>query len=248
MRKLTCNIGDRFSDWTVIDQTFVKNGHTYVKAKCKCGAEEELNLGDLIKERAHSCRHCAAQKRGHINEIHIGDKIKHWIVVDGPRIYHNTVQFKVQCDCGQGSRWIQCNELLNSNKCFSCQKCAHNNDQNILMQNQFGKIKRSAIARNITFTVSKKYLQELWDKQNHICSITGDNIINIRKASLDRIDSTKGYEEGNVQWVTYRANVSKHTMSMDELYDFCRKVLNHANQQPSISSTTDEGSETNSWN
>ena len=53
------------------------------------------------------------------------------------------------------------------------------------------------------------------------------------------------YSEGNVQWVTYRANVSKHTMSMNELYEFCKKVLNYANQQPSQPLTKLEGSETN---
>ena len=35
-------------------------------------------------------------------------------------------------------------------------------------------------------------------------------------------------------------------MNMSELYEFCRKVLNYANQQPSIGLTTNEGSETNS--
>ena len=35
-------------------------------------------------------------------------------------------------------------------------------------------------------------------------------------------------------------------MSMDQLYEFCRKVLNHANQQPSLDSNILEGSETNS--
>ena len=71
-------------------------------------------------------------------------------------------------------------------------------------------------------------------------------IPSIDEASLDRIDSSKGYIEGNVQWVTYQANVSKHTMTMEELYEFCRKVLNHANQQPSQPLTKLEGSETNS--
>ena len=55
----------------------------------------------------------------------------------------------------------------------------------------------------------------------------------INKSSLDRIDSNKPYIEGNVQWVTVQANRSKHTLSMQELYEFCQKVLNHANQQPS---------------
>jgi hypothetical protein len=69
--------------------------------------------------------------------------------------------------------------------------------------------------------------------------------INIEEASLDRIDSQGSYSEGNVQGVTYRANVSKHTMSMNELYEFCKKVLNYANQQPSQPLTKLEGSETN---
>lgn len=61
---------------------------------------------------------------------------------------------------------------------------------------------------------------------------------------MDRINSDIGYTEGNVQWTTYRANVSKHTMTMSELYEFCKKVLNHANQQPSAPLTKCEGSET----
>ena len=64
--------------------------------------------------------------------------------------------------------------------------------------------------------------------------------------SIDRIDSSKDYVEGNLQWTTYIANVSKHTMTMEQLYDFCKKVLNHANQQPSTPLTKCEGSETNS--
>lgn len=48
---------------------------------------------------------------------------------------------------------------------------------------------------------------------------------------------------GTTKWV--QANVSKHTMTMDELYQFCKDVLNHANQQPSQPLTKLEGSETN---
>lgn len=35
-------------------------------------------------------------------------------------------------------------------------------------------------------------------------------------------------------------------MSMNELIEFCKKVINHANQQPSQPLTKLEGSETNS--
>ena len=100
--------------------------------------------------------------------------------------------------------------------------------------------------RDIKFDVSLEYLSNLFEEQKHICAITGDYIESINDASLDRIDSAGGYTVGNVQWTTYQANVSKHVMSMDELYKFCKKVLDYANQQPSQQLTELEGSETNS--
>lgn len=245
MKKLTCKIGDKFGDWTVISETFSKNGHTYVNAKCKCEKEQSLCLSDLVHNRAHSCKSCSAQARGHMSELHIGDKIKNWTIINGPRIYNSTVQFQVQCKCGS-IRWIQPNELLNPNKCISCIHCHHGDTPKILMKTQYERIKRSALKRGLSFNVSIEYLNNLWSTQECKCAITGHLISHIRKASLDRIDSSIGYEEGNVQWVTYRANISKHTMTMNELYQFCKDVLNHANQQPSTSLTTCEGSETNS--
>ena len=102
-----------------------------------------------------------------------------------------------------------------------------------LRQGKFGKIQRNAKARHIEFNLTKEYLNNLFIKQNGICAITGDKLIDINKASLDRIDSSKPYIENNVQWVTAQANKCKHLLTMQELYEFCKKVLNHANQQPS---------------
>ena len=114
-----------------------------------------------------------------------------------------------------------------------------------LTKTEYTRLKRSAEKRAYVFEVSIEYLWNLFQEQKQICAITGDYIPNIEEASLDRIDSSKGYIEGNVQWVTYQANLSKHVMTMEQLYEFCRKVLNHANQQPSQRLTTLEGSETN---
>jgi len=96
----------------------------------------------------------------------------------------------------------------------------------------------------IVVTITPEYLKEIYEKQNHRCAITGDYLPDIRKASVDRIDSTKPYEKGNIQIVTKQANISKHIMTMKQLYEFCKKVLNHANQQPSRPLTKLEGSET----
>ena len=254
MKKSTCKLGDQFGDWSIIDETtFTKGGHTYVKAQCKCGKIEDKCLSDLRNGRSKSCRSCAAQSRS--RQIKIGDKYKHWTVINGPQTTeHQCVVWECQCDCGN-TRWIQGNELTNPNKCFQCAKCAakergaiqaeRNGKVGELTLTRYTKLQRSAETRNISFNVSMEYLWNLFEYQNHTCAITGDYISSITEASLDRIDSNGNYEEGNVQWVTYQANVSKHTMNMNELYEFCKKVLNHANQQPSQPLTKLEGSETN---
>lgn len=255
MNKLSCEIGQVFGYWTVIDNTpIIKRGHTYVKVKCQCRKEQEVCLSDLTSGRATGCRSCKARERS--RQINIGDKYKHWTVIDGPETNcFNCIIWKCQCDCGN-VRWIQGNELTNPNKCFKCQQCAaikrgykqtkENGRIGDLTLTRYTKLKKSAERRGISFEVSIKFLWNLFISQRQICAITGDYMQSINEASLDRIDSTKNYTEDNVQWVTYQANVSKHTMSMEALYEFCKKVLNHANQQPSTPLTKCEGSETNS--
>ena len=68
-----------------------------------------------------------------------------------------------------------------------------------LNKTRYTKLKRSAEKRNIEFSVSLEYLWNLFKSQDQICVITGDYINSIDDASLDRIDSTKGYVEGNIQ-------------------------------------------------
>jgi hypothetical protein len=103
------------------------------------------------------------------------------------------------------------------------------------------KFERGARNRNIIFDVSVEYLSECFKNQNGICALTGEKLtLPITNkdfktanynASIDRIDSSKGYIEGNIQWVTKMANVIKLDYTMEELIDFCYKVVNH-NKRP----------------
>lgn len=60
-----------------------------------------------------------------------------------------------------------------------------------------------------------EYLKGVWDYQNGYCAISGLKMeMDITrespsKASLDRIDSSKGYVSGNVQWVCLFVNYAK---------------------------------------
>lgn len=167
----------------------------------------------------------------------------------------NKAYYRVRCDCGKETLMLPI-YILDPNKYFQCKECSckeamHNTKLKNgmcgeLTLTEHTRLRRSAEKRGYAFEVSIKYLWDLFIKQNRVCAITGDIIENFEEASLDRIDSAKGYIEGNVQWVTRQANLSKHIMTMEELYEFCKKVLNHANQQPSTPLTKCEGSETNS--
>ena len=82
------------------------------------------------------------------------------------------------------------------------------------------------------------YLKDLWDKQNGICPFTGlelilplgtgKTFINSlpNNASLDRIDNSKGYIEGNVRFISYMANLGRQSFSDDQLINFCQAVSN----------------------
>lgn len=100
----------------------------------------------------------------------------------------------------------------------------------ILSETYFYRIKNSAKKRNILFTLSKEYLQNLFDKQNFKCKISNLDIYFANKtiekniASLDRIDSSKPYVEGNVQWVHYKINLMKYNFSQDYFIKLCKLV------------------------
>ena len=249
------HIGDKFGKLTIISEdTIVKYRQLHVKVRCDCGNEYYTSLSEIKNGRRLTCSRCRAISRR--LPIHVGDKFGEWTVISEPikEVFKNGIAYLCKCSCGNTS-YCTAHDLV-SGETIRCLKCSRRISTEKIMEqngkvgelniNKYNKIKRTASSRNIEFNVSIEYLWNLFLKQERKCAITGDYIDSFRKASLDRIDSSKGYIEDNVQWVTYRANVSKHTMSMEELYEFCRKVLNHANQQPSTPLTKCEGSETNS--
>jgi hypothetical protein len=84
--------------------------------------------------------------------------------------------------------------------------------------------------------LSLQYLKNLWEKQNGICPYTGYQIElpkntqdfnkkgSPKKASLDRIDSSKGYVEGNVEFVCLAANWAKNGFTKEQMLDFFQNI------------------------
>jgi hypothetical protein len=96
-------------------------------------------------------------------------------------------------------------------------------------------IRKNSKHRQHEYNIDCKYLKQLWDKQNGICPFTNKKLIlrthsnnDITKspyqASLDRIDNSIGYVEGNVRFVALIYNYAKNTFSDQEVIDFCKTV------------------------
>jgi len=86
--------------------------------------------------------------------------------------------------------------------------------------------------RNIKFDIT---IEDMWEqavKQNKKCTLSGTDLIfclrTIDKiksnASLDRIDSSKGYTKDNIQWVTKKINMLKGVYSQTEFIKICKSV------------------------
>lgn len=96
----------------------------------------------------------------------------------------------------------------------------------------WGKIIDSAVLRNCGFDITIEYAWDLFIFQNKTCALSGLPISfpqtyldkKDSTASLDRIDSQKGYIVGNVQWVHKIINKMKTNLEQDVFIDFCLKV------------------------
>lgn len=99
--------------------------------------------------------------------------------------------------------------------------------------------KRSNPTREINITLEDLKVQ--WELQNGRCIYTKVILQHPRytteciatgvythdplyTASLDRIDSSKGYIKGNIQFVAIAANFAKQAMTHEQMLEFCRIV------------------------
>jgi hypothetical protein len=93
---------------------------------------------------------------------------------------------------------------------------------------------RNINKRNKEVDVTIDDLKEIWEYQNGICPYLGIKLIlssyskinknHIYSASLDRIDSSKGYVKGNIQWISRSINFMKNNMSDQEVKDIIKLI------------------------
>ncbi len=151
----------------------------------------------------------------------------------------NHTYWLFRCDCGEEIYRVPRNVV--NNKHPSCPSCLKGRGswawQGVgeFPQSHYRTIYHGAKAKNLEFSVSPEYLWDLFLVQNRRCVFTGWSLSftesynnkKSRTASLDRIDSSKGYVEGNVQWVHRDVNKLKKNMGDERFVELCLAVADH---------------------
>jgi len=140
-------------------------------------------------------------------------------------------RFYYKCICECNNTVIIRSDNFKTNKNNHC-GCGYFKGYGQISFSFFTKIKKNALCHGRIFDIDIKYLDSIFQKQNGKCAYTNIEITLPRTsresstttASLDRIDSSKGYIEGNVQWVHKRINIMKMELVEKDFIFWCNLV------------------------
>lgn len=206
------------------------------KCRCECGHYRNVRADHLLRGEQKTCgcganesrgprQNLSGKKIGHLRVIKFVSKFDSknsgWLCkcICGKEVYKETNHLKNNCSCGcqrnlagsKSPRWTGYEEI-------------HGRIWTVLMNN--------AKRRDIKFDLKIEDVWSLFLKQNRKCALSGVDIwfpktkreMSKSTASLDRIDSSKGYTIDNVQWVHKMVQVMKMAFDQTEFINMCQKI------------------------
>lgn len=226
----------KYGRWTIIEQ----NEDKYL-CICDCGKERLVKIDNLLNGRSKSCgclRKEIISKRK-LNDLS-GRTFGKWFVIR--RLENdkwNMTKYLCRCSCGTEKDVYA--KHLNSGDSNGCHACSIESGKNHSQWNGVGDISGAwwsthigACDRqrngNITpVKITKEFAWNLFLKQERKCALSGlsltiSNDHKINTASIDRIDSAKGYVEDNIQWVHKHVNIMKNRFEQEYFIEMCKLV------------------------
>lgn len=161
-------------------------------------------------------------------------------------------RWKCKCDCGNIVIVMGYRLRSGGTKSCGCWKREFNRNRNNKQHPSWtgigeipgtiiGRIKDSSKKRGIRFNVSSQYIYNLFLKQKSKCAMSGIPLafdtrsgFGDGNASLDRIDSSKGYVKNNLQWLHKDINIMKRHHSEKYFLELCQKITEYARNTKKI--------------
>jgi len=208
---------------------------TYIRACTNCG-KERICKPEKIKDPTWDglCHRCSGAKLLR-EEFPIGTSIGDWVVEGYAFNRHNLIS--VRCSCGNTSELSSATaKSSRSKRCTSCsyKKISEDKSCGKVHQTYWLQIKNAAIRRGISFAITMEDMWTQYQEQIGKCAFTGlditltnSNNFRLQTASLDRIDSTKGYTVDNIQWVHKDANKMKMDLPQEKFFSIIKQIYEH---------------------
>jgi hypothetical protein len=154
-----------------------------------------------------------------------------------------------KCECQSCKKIIEISggslKYNHSNRSCGCQPIIRKDQESVgeLKWRYLNALKHGCKrkSRELEFAITLEYAWGLFLKQDRKCALSGVEISvrssasrKIRQrqtASLDRIDSSKGYIEGNVQWVHKDINGMKNNLSDCQFIAWCKKIAEFSKEK-----------------
>lgn len=173
----------------------------------------------------------------------VGERFGKWLVLEDVPILIKKGHWGVLCKCECGTERLVRIWSLRSGRSNGCECVAINKNKSRviaignLSKTLYSRFQKAAYKRNIEWNVSMEYLWDIFTEQSGKCALSKIEIVlntslcrkkgmsNIT-ASLDRIDSSKGYIKGNVQWVHKDVNKMKQDLNETYFVEMCKKIAN----------------------
>lgn len=176
-----------------------------------------------------------------------GQTIGNWLVLKrATNSPAGKTRWRCRCRCGN-TTLVYASNLTRSVRNKGCHQCINEIGPDHLKWKGCGelpgwywhKIRESAMRRDLECSIT---IQEMWNlflEQDRKCALTGWPLAFAKKstnrtpqnASLDRIDSKRGYVLGNVQWVDKEINLLKGDMPNERFLYLCRAITDHDDYQ-----------------
>lgn len=240
----------KIGSWTILKLVPPRKeyrGQVEYECMCDCGLVKinraSYLLNRLNKDGDLSCNNCWRYKRAKKHKDLIGQKFGNWLVLDIINKEVGTTKYKCECQCDKKTIRVLTPTILIRGESTKCKFClGAQNKRNCwtgygdISGKQWSKYVHSAKHRKLEFNINIEYVWNIFCQQKGKCAISGlpikfktharDDAKNLT-ASLDRIDSSKGYIIGNVQWIYKDIQKMKWNFNEKYFFDICKIVTEH---------------------